>query len=380
VSINRQITQLENVDNILLYIIENAKRLLNSDFIGLALSNEDHSQLFLKCHCYSDTAEMIDKPVVVENLLILEVLQSNQSYRTQIDTPYEALSKVCPLHNLPIQALAVVPIDLDNQPIGALWIARYEGENALYSSMDLIWLECMADQVVIAIQHALMTAQLQSLSISEERARIAREMHDGLAQVLGYLNLQVQTLDALYQQGKEDAFQIELKQMRQAIRGAHADVRENIMSLRTTLSNERGLMSAMQEFLDEFGIQTGIETQFINEIGRNLNLSSVAEVQLVCILQEALANVRKHAHAKNVKILMTRDGDQIYLKISDDGIGFVERSSKRSFGLQTMRERAKSVKGSLTLHSSEGRGTTIVCNFPCLQQEKISSQSVLLSQ
>jgi len=303
-------------------------------------------------------------------LLILEVLQSNQAYRTQRETPREVLSNVCPLYDLPIQAMAAVPIDLDNQPIGVIWIARNGGKDELYSGMDLVWLECMADQVVIAIQHTLMTAQLQSLSILEERSRIAREMHDGLAQVLGYLNLQVQTLDALYRQGKEDAFQTELQQMRQAIRGAHADVRENILSLRTTLSNERGLVSAIQEYLDEFGIQTGIETQFINEIDGSLYLSSVAEVQLVCILQETLANVRKHAHARCVMVHMTRVGDQIYLKISDDGIGFVEHSSKRSFGLQTMRERAKSVEGSLMLHSTEGEVPPLYVSFLACRRKK----------
>jgi nitrate/nitrite-specific signal transduction histidine kinase len=238
----------------------------------------------------------------------------------------------------------------------------------------------MADQVVIAIQHGLMTAQLQSLSISEERARIAREMHDGLAQVLGYLNLQVQTLEALLIQGKNENLRIELAQMRQAVRAAHADVRENILSLRTTLASEKGLVSAISEYLEEFGIQTGIETQFTNEAEQELDLSSVAEIQLVCILREALANVRKHAQASMVKVLITKDDDHIFMKVSDDGVGFVERTSKRSFGLQTMRERAKSVNGTLMVHSSPERGTTIVCGLPCLEQEKINTHGVLLSQ
>jgi signal transduction histidine kinase len=380
VSINRQITELENVDNILLYIIKNAKRLLRSDFIGLALSNEDHSQLLLKCHSHDDKVEMIRAPLLVENPLILQALQTNQSYRSPIDGPPGMLDSVCPILDKPALAIAIVPIDLDNRPIGALWIARCKGEDVHYSGTDLIWLECMADQVVIAIQHGLMTSQLQSLSISEERARIARDMHDGLAQVLGYLNLQVQTLEALYRQGKEESFQTELKHMRQAVQSAHADVRENILSLRTTLANERGLASAISEYLDEFGIQTGIETQFIDELGGDLDISSVAEVQLVCILQEALANVRKHAQAKRVNILITKDDDHIYMKVSDNGVGFVERNSKRSFGLQTMRERASSVKGTLMVHSSQGKGTSVACRLPCLQHEKMSNLSVSLSE
>ncbi len=120
----------------------------------------------------------------------------------------------------------------------------------VFSETDVIWLECMADQVVIAIQHGLMTAQLQSLSIIEERGRIARDMHDGLAQVLGYLNLQLQTLEALFKQGKLNNFQGELEQMRQAIQVANADVRENILSLRTTLANEKSLVSSLDEYIE----------------------------------------------------------------------------------------------------------------------------------
>jgi nitrate/nitrite-specific signal transduction histidine kinase len=90
------------------------------------------------------------------------------------------------------------------------------------------WLESMADQVVIAIQYGLMTSQLQSFSVTEERVHIAREMHDGLTQVLGYMNLQVQTLDALLQQGKLEKLREKLAQMRDAVQVAHADVRENI--------------------------------------------------------------------------------------------------------------------------------------------------------
>ena len=99
--------------------------------------------------------------------------------------------------------------------------------------------------------------------------------------------------------------------MRQAIQSAHADVRENILSLRTTLANEKGLVSALGEYLDEFSIQTGLNAKFSNKITEALNLASIAEVQLTCILQEALANVRKHAKATRVEVrLFKEDGEE----------------------------------------------------------------------
>jgi two-component system nitrate/nitrite sensor histidine kinase NarX len=283
---------------------------------------------------------------------------------------------------LPAREAGIVRLELNNHPIGVLWAARTD--EVLFTETDLIWLECMADQVVIAIQHGLMTSQLQSLSITEERARIARDMHDGLAQVLGYLNLEVQTLDALHKQGKPEELSNELGKMREAIKLANADVRENILSLRTTLSNDKGLMSAIGEYLEEFGIQTGIRTNFTDEVQGELNISSIAEVQLVCILQEALANVRKHAHASQVKVSLKKlnqnQSEIIHFQIIDNGSGFTLNNSKHSFGVKTMKERAKSVQGSLEVQSSMGKGTTIECMLPCIDTHQMIKDQILFNR
>jgi len=265
-----------------------------------------------------------------------------------------------------------------------LWIAKCDESADIYSDTDLVWLECLADQAVITIQHSLMMSKLQSLSVVEERARIAREMHDGLAQVLGYLNLQVQTLQALFKQGKDKELQTELAYMREAIQSAHADVRENILSLRTTLANEKGLISALDEYIDEFSIQTGLDVRFLNEIAEPLNLASIAEVQLICILQEALANVRKHAKATQVEVLLAKkndeDVDYVRMEVVDDGIGFAKEKSNRTFGLQTMYERASSVDGNLEIHSTLGKGTTISSKLPCLLPEQMHEHGLLLPE
>jgi signal transduction histidine kinase len=108
----------------------------------------------------------------------------------------------------------------------------------------------------------------------------------------------------------------------------------------------------------------------------------VAEVQLVCILQEALTNVRKHSGAAHVKALLSRevfqDDEFITLRITDDGVGFDSAASRRSFGLLTMRERAASVNGELVVSSSPGRGTQVECRLPCLERERLHRRSVVL--
>ena len=377
----RRIAELEHVDEILLYIAENTRNLLQADLVAVALMDEERSSLTLKSFSAEGEAQVITgKTWPVINAAIRKAMDSFRSYRVGRGEESDELEGLGLDYGKPIQAAAVVPLGLENLAIGAMWAARFDPRP--FSETDLVWLESMADQVEIAIQHGLMTAQLQSLSILDERGRIAREMHDGLAQVLGYMNLQVQTLGTLLKQGKEQQLQEQLDQMRQAVQTAHADVRENILSLRTTLAQDKSMASAVSEYLTEFGIQTGIETTLDYQVIGNLPLASVAEVQLVCILQEALTNVRKHAKANEVEVIISRDsrieGEEIILRVRDDGVGFAPYRSKRSFGVQTMRERAQSVGGRLAIHTRPGGGTEVECHIPCLRAERIQRPDMVI--
>ena len=373
VQISSRVAELEDVDTTLVYIVSSARTLLHADFVGLALVEGDYSRFMLKCYATATEQRLAEPNVLVEMPFILKALESNGSYYSCVGD-HVALLKDASLgaHDAPT-SLALECLKLDSQPIGAVWVARFNNEP--FSETDAIWLEALADQMVITIKHGVMTSQLQSLSVIDERARIAREMHDGLAQVLGYLNVQVQTVDAFLQQGKLDKVQTKLEQMRQAVQLAHADVRENILSLRTTLDHEKGVVTGIQEYLDEFGVQTHIETHFANDVDGDLGLPPLAEVQLVCVLREALTNVRKHAQANRVEVSVSKQGmaeaEHILLLIRDDGVGFVEWEKKRHFGLQTMSERAESVGGTLIVSSAPARGTQVECWIPCLPQERL---------
>ncbi len=381
VSISRRIAELEHVDDILVYIVENVSGLLRADFVGLAILNQEKAFLELKCYSRSGVSRLVDEsPVIVTNSLIGNVVKTSSHFSSKSKAEIDPTEGICFFTDETAKSAVIMPLKLENTTIGALWTVRFDDNP--FSDTDMIWLESMADQVAIAIQHGLMTSQLQSLSIVQERSRIAREMHDGLAQVLGYLNLQTQTLGSFLSQGRVDKLQEELLKMRQAIQTAHADVRENILSLRTTLAQEKGLEAATEEYLTEFGIQMGVVTNFDFRVDGELNLSSIAEVQLVCILQEALTNVRKHAQAGHVDVAIWREkreeGEYIHMHVDDDGVGFQTAGSKRSFGLQTMRERAESSGGSLYIRSAVGRGTHIECRLPCLQRERLQKQSVVI--
>lgn len=379
IQISSRIAELEDVDDTLCFIVDSARKLLNADFMGLALIDGDYDTFVLKCYATEAQNDLTTTSIPITNPVILNVIETQVAYCPSADEMPDALEGVSFFTDKPAQALAVVPLKLDTRSVGALWVARFE--KCAFRETDLIWLNCLADQVVITIKHGIMTSQLQSLSVIDERARIAREMHDGLAQVLGYMNVQVQTLEAFLQQGKLDKVQSKLEQMRDAVQLAHADVRENILSLRTTLDADKGVITGIQEYLEAFGVQAQIATEFTNHIEDELELPPLAEVQLVCILREALTNVRKHANATNVSVTLTKQGwsedARIVMTIRDDGVGFSDYEKKRHFGLQTMTERAQSVGGSLLVSSKPGKGTQVECWIPCLRQERLKKPQLL---
>ncbi|MBE2268079.1 MAG: GAF domain-containing protein, partial [Anaerolinea sp.] len=215
VTISRRIAELDSMDNVLLDIVREAQSLLNSDFVAIGLLDNDGQQLTLIAYADSREGAVCLQPnqrVPVQTPLILETMRTAMPYCSdEVEQP-EAIAGLCHSASGKACAAAIVPLLLDNFAMGALWSARFTPTS--YTSTDLIGLERLADQAVIAIQHRLMATKLQSLAVVDERGRIAREMHDGLAQILGYLNLQVQTLEALLKQGKQDNLLTELQQMR----------------------------------------------------------------------------------------------------------------------------------------------------------------------
>jgi signal transduction histidine kinase len=198
-------------------------------------------------------------------------------------------------------------------------------------------------------------------------------MHDSLAQVLGYVMTKAQAVQELLRRGQTDKASAQVAQLNDAARAAYADVREGILALRTSVGSERGLLDALQEFLDRWKEQSDVDAELhVCPEGTCLEkLSPVAELQLLRIVQEALANVRKHADAKHVEVRISEDTESIETVIADDGRGFDPDSPSRDgnepmphFGLSTMRERAESVGGTLRISSAPSAGTRVIVRLP----------------
>ena len=221
-------------------------------------------------------------------------------------------------------------------------------------------------QAAIAIDNAHLHQQLASLAVTQERLRIAHEMHDGVAQVLGYVNTKVQAATEYIRHGKNDEASGQLRELATAAREAYGDVRQNIVDLRTLPAPQRSFAELLQEFVTRWKEQSGISTQLT--IDPVLSVPAGTELQLVRIVQESLTNVRKHAKATNATIDVRRTDGKLLMTIADDGIGFVPGARVRSdfpkFGLATMRERAESIGATLTVDSAPGEGTRVRLEVP----------------
>lgn len=272
-----------------------------------------------------------------------------------------------PANHPEMTALLAVPIRSQTGILGNLYIA--DGDDGIrFEESDEETLNRFAAVAAVAIENARLHRQVQALAITEERQRIAREMHDSLAQVLGYVNTKAQATQVLLDSGQTDRASQQLQQMAEMARSAYGDVREGILGLRTSLDGDRGFIDTLAGYLAVWREQSGVSTELEAAADVEGKLSALAEVQLLRIVQEALTNIRKHAGATHVRMRLATDGAHVVTTIADDGAGFRERDralpGMPRFGMSTMRERAESLGGAFDVVSRPGDGTSITVTLP----------------
>jgi len=146
-----------------------------------------------------------------------------------------------------------------------------------------------------------------------------------------------------------------------------------VPGLRDSISPSLGLAGTLAEYLQKFGRQNKISARMVVGHGMTPRLAPAVEVQLVRVIQEALANVRKHARARNAWVRFEQDEQWAMVTIEDDGCGFdlatVQVRQGQRFGIATMRERVEGVGGSLEIDTTAGRGTKVIVRLPTSSEE-----------
>jgi nitrate/nitrite-specific signal transduction histidine kinase len=221
----------------------------------------------------------------------------------------------------------------------------------------------------------------KGLAILEERERLASELHDNLAQDLAFLRIKL--IDAernLSGNASLEAKQL-LNELFPIVDEAYQNLREAIFGLRALASrNDVGLVAALSDFLKDFSEVRKISVDLKVDHPEVIIFSSQVEIQLIRIIHEALTNIVKHAHATRGKITIENDNDTAAITIEDDGKGFWENRNAEPnlhFGFQTMKDRAESVGGALSVCSSPGRGTRVTIQLPLARHNSNENHSVV---
>jgi two-component system, NarL family, nitrate/nitrite sensor histidine kinase NarX len=259
--------------------------------------------------------------------------------------------------------LAVPLLAVDQSPVGALLVGNHRAKN--FHQRQLALLQTVAGQICLVVQNTRQIAELQFKTMMEERARLAREIHDGLAQTLGFLKLQSAQMLNYLERGDHQRLKQGMRTYYDALSAAYEDARYAIDDLRISPSGNR-INAWIEQTILEFteNLASSPLDVHLDCLEVNSQVLSEVQAQLIRILQEALSNVRKHSGASHVWISCYEQGEDLVLEIRDDGKGFSpdDVSSHSQHGLRGMRERAELIGADFQVISKSSQGTTIrVC-------------------
>lgn len=266
----------------------------------------------------------------------------------------------------------LLPIRTNGQLLGTLEVWYPASEPLPESSRRL--LETLCDQLATAIFLERQITEEQQLTLAEERAVIARELHDSLAQSLTYLKMQVARLSRLEVAGEQSAFHAEiLDELSNGLNSAYRQLRELLTTFRLKLDTP-DLATAVRQTVGEFAERLGAPVQLEYELPDRI-LSPNEEIHILQIIREALANAVKHAQATEVVVHVSFRSPQVQVAILDNGVGLPGGDQPlQHYGMIIMQDRARTLGGRLTVGNRKHGGVEILLTFVPKSRHVMSSE------
>lgn len=265
---------------------------------------------------------------------------------------------------------ASVPLYAHGKQMGVLNVASSDWREL--SGDELRLLHTIGDMLGIAVERAGLFERSQELGAVKERNRLAREIHDTLAQGFAAISLQLDAADALLESRAVDSSSQLQTLIGRAMKVAQenlAEARRSVMDLRATPLKGASLSQAMQKLANDLSVEHGLDTK-LRATGSDIPLPSAMETSLYRIVQEALTNICNHAGANKANINLAVTPSEVKLTIQDDGSGFDPKLVESDrYGVIGMNERAKLLGGTLELESILKSGTLITVTVPITNSE-----------
>jgi len=265
-------------------------------------------------------------------------------------------------------AVLAAPLRRGQSTIGNLAVVGPSGPGP--EVRDLETLSSLATQAALAIENDRLATELRRTAIQRERERIAAEMHDGLAQVLGYVNTKSQAVEGLLEAGRVDEARLQMTELAAAARSTYVDVREAIAGLSEPADESLDLELQVRDHAARFADSAKVAVTVDVSAPDLATLPTRVRDEVVAVVREALTNVRKHAAAGRVTVAIEPRPAAIAVIVADDGRGFdPNRPADGSgdwphYGMTAMRRRASAIGGTIEWISAPGRGCRVELTVP----------------
>ncbi|WP_261129840.1 GAF domain-containing sensor histidine kinase [Bacillus sp. Marseille-Q3570] len=267
-----------------------------------------------------------------------------------------------------IKAIVYAPIVLEGNLLGMLAVGRTR--NNSFRKEDVQSIATLANQLAVVIKTRMLIMEQEKRTVLEERNRIAREIHDGVAQSLAGAVMKLETADRKFLQKPPESHHL-VKDSLSKLRHSLKEIRQSIYALRPYETERVGLTQAVLKRIDVIKQETGLDITY-EERGNPIYLSPMVEKVMFDIFQESLQNIIKHAKATRVNVLLSYQKEHVLLKVTDNGVGFslldamVKAKNDPHFGILSMNQQADKIEAVLQIDSKEGKGTEINLTIPKL--------------
>jgi signal transduction histidine kinase len=226
-----------------------------------------------------------------------------------------------------------------------------------YPSSVVASVTALTGPAALRLEAALLFDEVRSLATNEERQRLAREIHDGVAQELVMVGYGIDNALATLPEGADETSE-ELRSLRAEVTRVITELRLSLFELRSEVDRHGGLAAAIAEYARQVGASAGLRVHYTLDES-TARLPAATEAELLRIAQEAITNARKHAGAANLWVTCAVDPPYAQIEVSDDGQGIADQRPDGRYGLAIMAERAERIRGRLEIRPRDPSGTTV---------------------